>query len=179
MRRLGASIAVAKTTCAWFLKPYTRLAVASDLPHPEESKRHGFKNQKQVIFAAFCLHFVAEQRRWRRGIRTPDLRIVNESRYKGKSIIKQLRCGRLLNYFVRQPAPVAAAPARPIAGATAVPSMPSRRRQCGYERGLPTGIKHSGCSFTASVNTPFTPASSKAPTTTVPRSSATACKWTF
>jgi hypothetical protein len=26
-----------------------------------------------------------------------------------------------------------------------------------YERGLPTGIRHSGCSFTASVNTPLHP----------------------
>jgi hypothetical protein len=37
----------------------------------------GFKSQKQVIFAAFCLHFAAEKRRRSRGIRTPNLRIVN------------------------------------------------------------------------------------------------------
>jgi hypothetical protein len=50
--RHGSGVAVVKTTCAWFLKPYTRLSAASDLLHSEEPNATWF--QKPCARSSFA-----------------------------------------------------------------------------------------------------------------------------
>jgi len=44
--RHGSGVTVVKTAGAWFLKPYTRLAAASNLLYPEESNATWFQKPK-------------------------------------------------------------------------------------------------------------------------------------